>query len=444
MESQRGGFWPGLRLLRCNIGWEIVPFISLFLSPTITSLDISLPHESNRLLQPTLSLLTHTCRKLQSLAMELCTSGPISGGEMGRLISASRHTLRFVEIRPFTPPAVFPAIIDLPQLQDLTLQQPHLPDQMPPEVLPRFRTIAFNGNHGPNLLQFFRGVSVQKLTTVKITQGGTIQFSPLLELLRGASATMNTLYLSPVTAFDHSGITLLCLFTNLTCLSIGCVCEGPEQADLCSFQLTDKNIQDLGKALPHIRELHLPVGCRASHSVTFTSLVHLSRACMDLANLSIRVDFASIGPDQLSHQTPGLAANGVRPRKKISRLNLLRVGNSPLPNTPRCEWMIAVALVSVFPSIQTLLSDSDSTWGTSRRWDEVRGNMVTCQKIFGIAQVTGKHLSTYFGGSDVDTSSKSPQFHKLPGRSRPPQVTLTTTEDVLQAVVCGAMGRYPH
>jgi len=401
MESQRGGFWPGLRLLRCNIGWEIVPFISSFLSPTITNLELTLPQESNRLLQPTLSLLTHTCRKLQSLAMELYTSGPLSGCEMGRLISASRQTLRVVEIRPFTPPAIIPAIVNLPRLQDLTLQEPRLPDQIPPEVLPRFRAITFNGNHGPNLLKFFKGISVKRLGTVRITRGGIIQLSPLLELLRGASATMDTFHFSPVTALDQSTITLLCSFTNLTHLSIGCVCEDPQQNGPCSFLPTDANIQDLGEALPRIRLLCLPEGCRESHCVTFTSLVHLSRACGDLTVLTIRVDFTSIVGDQLDHNNPGLGVNHACPQRKMSGLTLLRVGNSPLPNAPRCEWVIALALVSVFPSIQTLLSSS--TGGTVRRWDEVRGNILTCQKIFRVAQVTGKHLGTYIGDSDIDT-----------------------------------------
>ena len=410
MESQREGFWPGLRLLRCNIGWEIVPFISSFLSPTITNLDLTLPQESNRLLQPTLSLLTHTCRKLQSITMELYTSGPLSGGEMGRLISASRQTLRVVEIRPFAPPAIFPAITNLPRLQDLTLQEPRLPDQIPPKVLPHFRAITFNGNHGSNLLKFFKGISVKRLATVKITQGGIIQFSPLLELLRGASATMNTLHLSPVTALDYSSIVLLCSFTNLTHLSIGCVCEDPEQNGTCSFQPTDAKIQDLGEALPRIRLLSLPDGCREPHSVTFASLVRLSRACRDLANLAIKVDFTSIvgGVDQLNHSNHGLGVNDAHPQGKISGLALLRVGKSPLPNTPRCEWVVALALVSVFPSIQTL--HSDCTWGAGRRWDEVRENIRTCQKIFRFAQVTGKYLITDVGDSDTDafTSEATP------------------------------------
>ena len=401
MESQRGGFWPGLRLLRCNIGWEIVPFISSFLSPTITNLDLTLPQESNRLLQPTLSLLSHTCRKLQSLVMELYISCPLSSREMGRLISASRQSLRVVEIRPFAPPAIFPAIINLPRLQDLTLQEPRLPDQIPPEVLPRFRAITFNGNHGPNLLKFFKGISVRRLATVKITQGGIIQFSPFLELLRGASATMNALHLSPVTAFDHSSVPILCSFINLTHLSIGCVCEGPEQSGPCTFQPTDGNIQDLGEALPRIRLLSLPEACRTPHSVTFTSLVRLSRACGDLANLSIRVDFTSIagGSDQPDHINPSLGVNGSHPQRKVSGLTLLRVGNSPLPGTLRCEWVVALALVSVFPSIKTVLS----TGGAGRRWDEVRGNILTCQKIFRIAQVEGKHLIIYVG--DLDTNA---------------------------------------
>ena len=54
MESQREGFWPRLSRLKCNIGWTIVLSVPLFLTPAITNLDLALPQESNRLLQPTL------------------------------------------------------------------------------------------------------------------------------------------------------------------------------------------------------------------------------------------------------------------------------------------------------------------------------------------------------------------------------------------------------
>ena len=403
MESQQGAFWPGLRLLKCNIGWEIVPFISLFLSPTITHLDFTLPHESNRLLQPTLSLLSHTCRKLVSLTMELHTSDPLSGGEMGRLISASRNTLRLIEITPFTPQGVFPAIINLPQLQDLILREPHLPDQIPPAVLPHFRNITLEGKHGPNLLQFFKGVPVKRLTGVKITRGGIIQLFPLLELLRGASATMDNLCLSPLTALDRSSVTLLYSFTHITRLVIGCVCEdGSARGIPCGFQLTDENIQKLGEALPRIKCLYLASSCRAPHHVTFPSLVRLSRACGDLGDLGIKVDFTGIidGSDQLNDSGPDLGANGARPQRTISGLSQLRLGNSALPNTPRCEWVVALALVSIFPSIQSVSTIGAGEMG--RRWDDVRGAMITCKKTFRIAQVTSKHLSTYVGDSNVD------------------------------------------
>jgi len=385
IESQGGG-WPGLRLLRCDIGWEVAPFTSLFLSPTITNLDRTLPRESNRLLQPTLSLPTHTCcSRLRSLMMDLHTSDPISGGEMGHLLSASRTTLRVIEIRPFAPPAIFPAIINLPRLQDLILWEPHLLDQIPPAVLPHFRTITLEGNHGPNLLEFefFKGVPLKRLATVKVAQGGIVQFSTLLELLRGASAT--------------------------THLEIDCVCQGPGQSGPCNFQLTDESIQDIGGALPRIRILFLVSCCRTSR-ITFMTLVRLSRACGDLKSLAIRVDFASVvdGSDRLNDGRPSLGVNGARPQRTMNGLGLLRLGNSLLPNTPRCEWVVVLALVSISPSIQSMFANCTGELG--RRWGEVWRGIDTCRKTFRIAQVTSKHLSTYVGDSDADafTSKVTP------------------------------------
>jgi len=392
MESQRGGFWPRLCRLKCNIGWETVPFISSFLTPTITNLDLTLPRESNRLLQPTLSLLTHTCHQLQSLKMDVDAFGPLSGGEMGCLISASRHTLRRVDIRSPTPPEIFPVISSLPRLRDLSLQDPRFPNQIAPEILPRLEAIIFNGNHGSNLTQFLKRLPAQRLANVSISRGETIQLSTLLESLRGATATMNMLYLSPVTTLDHSSVILICYFTNLTSLTIRCSCE--ELGGLCSFDLTDEKILELGETLAHMRSLSLGAGCRGPRHVTFTSLTCLSRMCGNLESLSIRVDFASIvgGSDQLNHTDASLGVNSTRPSGERSRLCILTVGNSPLPDIPRCEWVVALALVSIFPSVKFLFSYCSGEM--HKRWDKVRGDILVCQKIFHITRARGKHLDT--------------------------------------------------
>ena len=397
MESQRGGFWPGLRSLTCNIGWDVVPFILLFLTPTITNLDLTLPRESNLLLQPTLSLLTYTCRQLQSLAMNVGTPDPVSGGEMARLVSASRHTLRHINIRTSTPPDIFPVIFSLSQLRNLTLQEPSLPNQVSPKVLPHLQAINFNGNHGPNLPQFLRGLSAPGLARVRIFRGPTIQLPTLLESLRGASArAIDTLYLSPATALDNSSITLLRSFTNLTSLTIGCVCEDRELSGPCSFQLTDKNVQELGEALPRVRFLTLGSDCLGPRQVTFSSLVCLARTCSNLESLSIRVDFTNIvgGLDRLNDGNPSLRADSDRPHSAACKLERLAFGNSPLPDTPRCEWVIALALVSIFPSIRYIFSHCSDSEEMCRRWEEVRGDALVCQKILGIGQAAGKSPST--------------------------------------------------
>ena len=394
MESQRGGFWPRLCLLKCNIGWELVPFISSFLNPTITNISLTLPHENHRLLQPTLSLLAHTCHQLHSLMVDADTSDPPSGGEMGFLISASRHTLRHIDIRSFTPPDIFPVIFDLPWLRALTLREPHLQDQIPPGALPRLRAINFNGNHGPNLPQFLRGIPVSRLTTVVIRYGGIIQSSSTLEALRDASATMTTLSLLPVVTLNHSDITLLCSFTNLTSLSIGCICEDFKQSGACSFQVTDENVLELGGALPHIGSLRLAPSCRAPCDVTLTSLICLSRTCGNLETLEIRVDFTSAvsGSEQLIQSDLSLGINSACPQRATSRLDTLTVGRSPLPDLPRCEWVVALALVRIFPSIRVLSCYCAEEM--RKRWEEVSRDILVCQKIFRITQATGKHLST--------------------------------------------------
>jgi hypothetical protein len=394
MESQRGGFWPRLRGLEYDSGWDFVPFISSFLTPTITTLDLTLPSESNRLLQPTLSLLTHTCHQLQSLAMDVDASDPLSAGEMAHLISASRYTLRRIDIIPFTPPEIFPVIFNLPRLQVLNLQEPRLPNQIPPEILPHLEAIDFLGNHGSNLMRFFGSLSAQRLVEVRISDGGIIQLPKLLDILRGATTTMNVLEISPITVLDHSTTTLLSTFTNLTSLTIGCVCADPELWGPCNFQPTDENISELGDALPHIRTLSLSSSCRAPCHTTFKSLAHLSRTCGNLESLSIRADFTNIlgGSDQPNHGNTSQGVNSARPQRAVSRLGMLTVGNSPLADDPRSKWMVALALASIFPSLTSL--SSSRAGGTRSRWEGVLRDIIVCRKIFRIAR-GGKRPTTH-------------------------------------------------
>ena len=393
MESQQGGFWPGLRSLKCNIGWDIVPFISLLLNPTITILDLTLPREINRLLQPTLSLLAHTCRKLQSLKMNVDTSDPLSCSGMGRLISVSQRTLRRVDIGSSTPPDILPVLFNLPRLQHLILQKPLLPKQMPPKILPRLQSVTFIGDHGPNLLRFFGSLCVERLTTVAIVDSRIVQLSPLFELLRSASATMETLWLHSVAA--HPGTILPCPFPNLTSLIIDCACADGKQSDPCSFQPTDENVPELGKALPRINSLRLALGCRAPCRATFTSLISLSRSCRSLVSLSIRVDFTSIvrGSDQLNRGNHSLGVSGACPRGTMSRLDTFCVGNSPLPNVPHCEWVVALALASIFPSIRSVSTHRPQE---DKKWKGVQENILICQRIHRIAQAPeGEGLSVW-------------------------------------------------
>jgi len=328
--------------------------------------------------------------------MGVGTFDPLSSHEMGRLISTSRYTLHHIEISSPTPPDIFPAIFDLPQLQDLILQEPHIPDRVPLGILPRLRAINFDGKNGRNLQQFLRGLSMQRLAEVRISLGGTIQVYALLDALCTATGTMNILSLSRVAILDCPSITLLCSFTNITHLKIDCVCPDDRPSRLCDVQLTDENILELGTALPHLHILNFTPGCRAPCHVTFTSLIHLSRTCGDLERLSIRVDFASIlnGSEQLNRSSPGVRGNSARLQRASSGLRSLVVGRSPLPDIPRREWVVALALVSIFPSIEFLHS-----WCAGEmfnEWKEVAGNIPICQEIFRIThpQAAGRRPNT--------------------------------------------------
>lgn len=149
----------------------------------------------------------------------------------------------------------------------------------------------------------------------------------------------------------------------------------------------------MSTAYPHPE---LGPGCRSLCLVTFACLLYLSRACGYLECLSTRVDFMStVGSDQPSH--PGLRADGAHPPRTISRLSMLIVGNPPLPDTPNCEWVVALALASIFPSIKVLRSDGTlemyvQSMGSSKV--QVQRDIFVCRRIIDITQASGEYLST--------------------------------------------------
>ena len=389
MESQRGGLWPRVRSLECYIDWDIVPFISLFLTPTIADLCLSFPRNSNPLLQPALSLLSHTCRQLQSLKVCVDTSGSPSGDEMGRLISASGNTLRSIDIQPSTPPETFPAIFNLPLLRSLKLDDPRFPDLVPSEILSPLEDVSLMRSHLPSLAQFLRRLSTKELATVLISARETIQLHASLNSLTQAATTIKHLSIFPVTALDRSSITFLRTFASLTSLTLGCVCGVPGGEGLaCSLQPTDQDLLDLGGALPRIHTLDLGLQCRKPCRATLKSLIGLSRICGSLERLLIKVDFASAvdGSGQQNHSNTSLGANNPRTQRGRSKLRVLSLGRSLLPDIPRCEWIVALALFTIFPSINSLTP--------SVTWEGVWSDILVCRRIFHAIEAEGKSLST--------------------------------------------------
>ena len=311
---------------------------------------------------------------------------------MGRLISASRSTLRSIVIQPSTPPGTFPAIFNLPLLRSLRLEDPQFSDQVPSEILSPLEDVSLIRSRSPSSVQFLRRLSTNKLARVTIIAGVTIQLHTSLSSLTRATATLKHLSLSPVTALGRSNISLLCTFTNMTSLVIGCICGvlGPDLP--CSFQLTDQDVLDLGGALPRIHSLNLSSGCRKPCHVTFKSLISLSRICGSLECLSIRVDFASIvdGSVQQNNRNATPGANNSHSQRGRSKVWMLNVGNSSLPDTPRCEWIVALALFTAFPSINLYFTPNE-------RWREVRDDISICRQIFRAIEAEGKSLNTRSG-----------------------------------------------
>jgi hypothetical protein len=131
-----------------------------------------------------------------------------------------------------------------------------------------------------------------------------------------------------------------------------------------------------------------------------------SGECGNLGNLTVRVGFTSVigGSDQLNHSSPDLAVNSARPRRAI----MLDVGDSPLPEIPHCEWVVALALGTISRPSGSLppAASKICTKGGKKRgrlYSFVRKSSASCGRQVSV-------LPLLFSGSSIDafTSDTTP------------------------------------
>ena len=388
MQSILDPLWPRLTSLRLTGGLSlaVVPTLTL-LSPKITSLALTIPQGSDILLQPMLSIASNRCHSLRELVLDVLVGDSASACVVGGLISASRDTLRTLEIKSLFKAEYLPFIADLPHLQSLKLRKASFPHYIPPNALPSLEEVTILRFQGQRLQDFFKRLCTTVLRVVNI--GGTISattFEELVAALSRFSASLTTLKVTNVSNLVLPNVVAPgLLFANLKYLHVGCLCVGEGTHAQCAFQPTDQTIAQLGAATPNIA--HLTLGnptCRALQCATFLSLVSLSKTCQNLETLDLKVDFQTmVTPSLPRSENVETGAASAGPQDNPCKLHTLAVGLSTLPDHSESRWIVAIGLGKIFPSLSKVVGHHDSD---RHKWEEVRNNIGLLRQVLCTVQ----------------------------------------------------------
>ena len=249
---------PNLKILRL---WEVrepfIRFISLFLSPGITS--ISLAFESNvskAMIASTVKFLPTLCPKLQ--AIQLCSlprDPMITAAVSEMLLATSRNTLqKFCVDSPLTK-ETSEVVYRLPNLCNLSVVIEG-ESSLSSASLPNLTHLTIACDNEDDWPRLFRGATFGKLESVTFypESKGIGDFLGAFEkaaLSSSVQDTLSTFHISMSSSWNPNYSSLL-PFTHLVHLSIGPPCE-----DECSSRVDDDIVIDLSRAMPKLQVLQL-------------------------------------------------------------------------------------------------------------------------------------------------------------------------------------------
>ena len=380
MRSTLDPLWPRLIALRLTngLGWDSMSHALAFLSPKINNFTLVLPLDNNILLQPILSIASERCRSAQGLTLDITVDDPVSAHAVAGLIFACRDTLSTLDIRSPFKAEYLPITAGLPRLRTLRLAKARLPCDLPPFSFRNLEEVTILHFHGPRLFHFFDRLCSTNLNIVKISAADTIAFKKLITALSKFSASLKILKISavadlhlPYTAAPYP------LFANLRELFVGCLCWDGGIPGPCVFQPTDQAIAELGMVIPSIT--HLTLGsssCPLHHCVTFLSLISLSKTCQDMESLAIRVDFQSMIASPPCGSDADVASEVTQ--GDVCKLRKLAVGPSILPDCPGVEWLVAIGLGKIFPSLSEVSGYLTPEQG---KWEQLGENIRMSRQV---------------------------------------------------------------
>ena len=356
LRSLKWLFVPSTRLQSC---------VPLLVSPRLAHVQLHFGDGSPERCLPVINTLIEAAGSLESVEITPGFDRPEMQDAGSKLLLSCNPNLlhEFCVASPISK-AVLICAAQPPELQEFSIRgsTPGLADPLPLTIFPSLRTILISTGGLPTWLEFFRHIQSKHLRDL------------LVDFEAGDNGNLPTI----LTYLQHSGIhrtlTELCLFPGegwiIDRVSIAPLLVLGEpispaiftefEDSRCTFLLSDKDIEQLVKAMLKLRALLLGLLCpeQMCDDLTVKSLVMITKHCKALESLEMHVNCESIVTSTDERELPGLFDfNTKAPSEVIPSeydgcpLRTAIFGSCPIPLDEEGGIIFALTLLRLFPRL---------------------------------------------------------------------------------------------
>jgi len=353
LNSPPGGWFPASQDLFWCITKSNHPYASLFFSPQLKSISISVPRLwriSNvplDILPAVTSIISALpTPTLQDLSVYIgCRGTPPTHFQDSLSSAIFRCGPTFAKLSTTIPlsDAAINHLVHLPHLHTWYIKNP--PPSYPPSSLPatfppltKF-TLGKGAAHG--WLSLFQRLGGRDSSTQ-----GTTPLSRAKESLE--SLTVED---SPDFTISAPFVSTIRMFRNLEYLNVGIHCRDGDYDTQCAFTLNNENVTELAMALPQLESLLLGYPCYKNVcATTVACLLPISVHCPRLYSLEIHFNTTNIlGDLKVIAEDPRFQEVRLLPKCGLSCLD---VGQMPLDLDDSGLRTVADGMMSIFPYLE--------------------------------------------------------------------------------------------
>lgn len=373
-----------------SLNWDsdeaFLPFVSPFISGSLTSLVIDVPRGASPVLPPILTKLSTLSFHIREIQIErLYHDLSTEEASSQLLMQCNPYRLRKYNVDSPISASALRHVVQMPSLEEfwLVVDSFELPDPLPIVIFPKLRLLDVECSGDPTWLKLLPAIENPVLTSifVECSGSGVEHFMEKFQSTMAGCGMHERLREFRVRSQEEFRITpriLACTFQfkNLTSLKVLSECT-----TICqTIGLKDDDIDLLTNAMPHLESLAIgEEPCGIPSQITFKSLYTISRRCTRLTTLQIHFNPAMFVTKVDTDSESGGIALGFpdlnqTPSPDLCAITTIDVGTIPLPEQSNTSYIMALGLLGVFPHLEKLEYDDGD-------WEDIDDLIGVCRRM---------------------------------------------------------------